>query len=98
MDNGVQAVMAGDRRIGPGSPCFVIAEVGVNHNGRLELALKSIDVAKAAAADAVKFQTFRAERLVTRTAPTAQLPDGKSWRGEVSVRDAEGTGTVGRGP
>jgi len=72
MDNAVQAVMAGDRRIGPGSPCFVIAEVGVNHNGRLDLALKSIDVAKAAGADAVKFQTFRAERLVTRSAPTAR--------------------------
>lgn len=69
MDDVMQAVVAGNRRIGPGSPCFIIAEVGVNHNGRLDLALQSIDVAKEAGADAVKFQTFRAERLVTRTAP-----------------------------
>ncbi|MFM7056240.1 MAG: N-acetylneuraminate synthase [Planctomycetota bacterium] len=72
MDDSVQAVVVGNRRIGPGSPCFVIAEVGVNHNGRLDLALRSIDVAKEAGADAVKFQTFRAERLVTRTAPAAR--------------------------
>jgi N-acetylneuraminate synthase len=72
MDDVMQAVVAGGRRIGPGSPCFIIAEVGVNHNGRLDLALQSIDVAKEAGADAVKFQTFRAERLVTRTAPTAR--------------------------
>ncbi|MEY3176171.1 MAG: N,N-diacetyllegionaminic acid synthase [Planctomycetota bacterium] len=72
MDDVVQAVVAGTRRIGPGSPCFVIAEVGVNHNGRLDLALRSIDVAKEAGADAVKFQTFRAERLVTKNAQAAR--------------------------
>lgn len=72
MDDVVQAVVAGTRRIGSGSPCFVIAEVGVNHNGRLDLALRSIDVAKEAGADAVKFQTFRAERLVTKNAQAAR--------------------------
>ncbi|MBI5798511.1 MAG: N-acetylneuraminate synthase family protein, partial [Candidatus Yonathbacteria bacterium] len=48
---------------------FIIAEAGVNHNGDLEIAKKLIDVAADAGADAVKFQTFRAELLVTDTAP-----------------------------
>jgi N,N'-diacetyllegionaminate synthase len=51
---------------------FIIAEAGVNHNGSLELAKKMIDVAVDAKVDAVKFQTFKAERVVSRHAPTAE--------------------------
>jgi len=53
----------GDRPIGPSEPTFVIAEAGSNHNGDLEIAKELIDVAAEADADAVKFQTFRAEDL-----------------------------------
>jgi N,N'-diacetyllegionaminate synthase len=50
---------------------FIIAEAGVNHNGSLDLAKKLIDVAADAGADAVKFQTFRADKLVSKTAQKA---------------------------
>jgi N,N'-diacetyllegionaminate synthase len=58
-------------KIGPGNPSFIIAEAGVNHNGDLALALKLVDVAVNAGADAVKFQTFRAESIATDEAPKA---------------------------
>ena len=50
---------------------FIIAEAGVNHNGSLEMAFQLIDVAIAAGADAVKFQTFKAEKIIAVTAPKA---------------------------
>src|SRR3989339_2241169 len=62
-------IKIGCRLIGEAEPVFIIAEAGVNHNGDIELAKKLIDVAKEAMANAVKFQTFKAENLNTRAAP-----------------------------
>lgn len=55
---------------------YIIAEAGVNHNGSLDLARKLIDVAVEAGADAVKFQTFKAETLVSKQAPKADYQKG----------------------
>ena len=61
---------------------FIIAEAGVNHNGSFEIACKLADVAKAAGADAIKFQTFKAESLVTRDASTAEYQQEAVGRGK----------------
>lgn len=66
-----RSVAIGSRIIGQGSSSFLIAEAGVNHNGDVILAHRLIDAARAAGADAVKFQTFVADRLVTADAPKA---------------------------
>lgn len=64
-------IRLGRKTIGDARPCFLIAEAGVNHDGRLDLALRLVDDAAAAGADAVKFQTFRADALAAASAPQA---------------------------
>ena len=61
----------GGHTIGPGYPTFIIAEIGVNHNGEVNLAIKMIQEAARCGADCVKFQTFKAERVVLKNAPKA---------------------------
>jgi len=62
-------------KIGPCEAPYFIAEAGVNHNGDLEVAEQLIDVAVDAGADAVKFQTFSADRLVAQEAETADYQE-----------------------
>lgn len=57
-------VMLGDRRVGAGEPAFVIAEIGINHNGDLDIAKQLVDVAVLAGCDAVKFQKRTPELCV----------------------------------
>jgi N-acetylneuraminate synthase/N,N'-diacetyllegionaminate synthase len=69
--------------IGAGYPSFIIAEAGVNHNGSLKLAKELIDATKGAGADAVKFQTFKTEDLVTKSAEKA------SYQKETTVKNSQ---------
>jgi sialic acid synthase SpsE len=54
-----------------GNKTFIIAEAGVNHNGSVEIAKRMIEVAKECGADAIKFQTFKAEEVVSKYVPKA---------------------------
>ena len=56
---------------------IIIAEAGGNHNGSLLKAYKLVDIAKRAGADYVKFQTFKAETLVSKNAPKAKYQKKK---------------------
>jgi N,N'-diacetyllegionaminate synthase len=74
-------VEIGGRGIGDGAPPFLIAEAGVNHNGSPETALRLVEAAAVAGADAVKFQTFSAEALATARAPLAEYQRQRSASG-----------------
>jgi len=73
----------GGRLIGEAHPAFVIAEAGVNHNGDLELGKSLIREAKEAGADAIKFQSYKAGKISTKTAPRYWVeqddPDGSQY-------------------
>jgi N,N'-diacetyllegionaminate synthase len=78
-------IHVGQRTIG-GNRCFVIAELGVNHNGRVDMVEQLIDAAAAAGADAVKLQTWNTDELVTPDAPLADYqrqPGGASTQYEL---------------
>jgi N-acetylneuraminate synthase/N,N'-diacetyllegionaminate synthase len=60
----MKIIKIGNKKIGDKQPVFIVAELGINHNGRLGLAKKMIDVAKKAGADAVKLQSFVTEDFV----------------------------------
>jgi len=68
----VTSIKVSNWEIGPGKPCFIIAEAGVNHNGRMDLAKDLIDAAIQAKVNAIKFQTFKTENMITKQAPKAK--------------------------
>lgn len=78
----IQPVKIKDWLIGPGNPCLIVAEAGVNHNGSVDVAHRLIDEAVQAKVDAIKFQSFITEELVTPEAIKANY-------------QAETTGTFG---
>jgi N-acetylneuraminate synthase/N,N'-diacetyllegionaminate synthase len=58
------------KKIGDSSPCFIIAEVGINHNGDINIAKKMVDLAVDCGVDAVKFQTFTAKEFISNEEDT----------------------------
>ena len=62
----------GRKKIGKDQPVFLIAEAGVNHNGSYRIGKKLIDVAVDCGADAVKFQTFKADNIIIPKGPKAK--------------------------
>lgn len=61
----MKSFMIGNRLIGSDQPTYIVAEIGANHNGDIELAKKTIDAAKECGVDAVKFQTYTAKELIS---------------------------------
>ncbi len=82
----MRTIKIGNNIIGENNPCFIIAEAGVNHNGNLALAKKLVDAAADAEADAVKFQTFKSENLVTENAPRARYQEQNMSREETQLQ------------
>ena len=95
-----------NREIGKNQPCFVIAEIGSNHNQDFDLACKLIDTAADAGADAVKFQTFRASEHYSKKTPGFSYLDNtdthdliksleldRSWQADL-MRHAEEKGVI----
>jgi N-acetylneuraminate synthase len=67
----IDTVTISSRKVGINQPCFIIAEAGVNHNGDLGMAYRLVDAAVQSGVDAVKFQSFITEDLITPNAPKA---------------------------
>ena len=73
-----EEIQIGNHRIGTGHPCFIAAEIGINHNGSLDLAFEMISAAATAGADGVKFQNYRTEDfLIDRSLTHEYVSQGK---------------------
>ncbi|NQY81545.1 MAG: N-acetylneuraminate synthase family protein [Alphaproteobacteria bacterium] len=85
------SVKLGKRQVSAIDPCYVIAEIGVNHNGRIDIAHRLIDAAVKSGADAVKFQIFKTDELVVKDAPKAAYQKDKTGAGTQKdmLRDLE---------
>ena len=76
----MRTIKIGGKAVGEDCPAFIVAEAGMNHNSDPEIAKKLIQEAAAAGADAIKFQNYSAEKLVTKTAPKYYVDTMEQWR------------------
>ncbi|MCA9250382.1 MAG: hypothetical protein KDA54_04550, partial [Phycisphaerales bacterium] len=72
----MKPIRIGNRTIGDGQPTFVVAEIGINHNGDVELAKKSIQAASIAGADSVKFQSYETDDFIREGSLTYTYESG----------------------
>ena len=77
----MEPIVIDGRKIGPGEPPYIVAEVSANHNGSLDAALRLIDEAKAAGADAVKIQTYRPDTITLDSDRPEFRIEGGLWHG-----------------
>lgn len=70
------------KKVGEGCPCYIIAEIGSNHNRDLGVAKEMINVAKESGCDAVKFQSYTADGIYSRFTPRISEMNGRSHAGE----------------
>jgi N-acetylneuraminate synthase len=77
----IEPIRIGEREIGPGNPAYFIAEMSANHNQDLEQALKIVEAAKAAGADAIKTQTYSPDSITMPLKGTGKVLDGTIWEG-----------------
>ena len=77
------SITIGSKKIGIGSPVFIIAELSANHNGSLQVALDTIRAAKRAGADAIKLQTYTADTITLDSRnDDFRLKQGTIWDGK----------------
>jgi len=85
----IKRIKIGNKLVGEGEPCFIVFEIGSNHDGKLDQAKRLIDIATEAGADAVKFQTFRANAMFNRyrnrdiVEKLEKLELHEDWYGEI---------------
>ena len=82
----MKPIFIGNKKVSYGDRPFIVAEAGVNHNARLDLALQLIDAAAFAGADAVKFQTFKAEQVVTASGEMADYQKRNLGKNESQLK------------
>ena len=78
-------IRIGKKVIGPNSPVFIIAEAGANSNSNFEMAKQLVIKAKEAGADCIKFQSYTAENIVTKTAPKYYVDTMQEWKKNVEL-------------